>query len=132
MAEEKKEQQRTELQSVRDLLRDWRRWKRGWWPHLGLPGAVPYFNQMRPTFDGYTEGDDYDRLIDAATMLAVDQAVEKDLTPSQRMAVKVIYLNEIGPAVWRSNRLPVSQVRRLCEEAELLLVVSLRRRDVRL
>lgn len=130
--EEKEQKQRSALDSVRELLRDWRRWKRGWWPNLGFAGAVPYIDQMRPMFDSYTEGEDYDRLIDASTMLAVDQAVEKDLTPSQRAAVMVIYLNEIGPAVWRSNRVPLSQVWRLCEEAERVLVVALRRRDVRL
>lgn len=126
------QEQRSELQSVRELLRDWCRWKRGWWPHLGYPGAVAYIDQMRSTFDSYTEGEDYDRIIDAATMNAVDRAIEKDLTPAHRAAVMVVYLNELGPAVWRSNRVPLTQVHRLCDEAERALVVALRRREVRL
>ena len=126
------QEKRSELQSVQKLLRDWRYWKRGWKPDLGYPHAVPYIHQMRPIFDSYTEGEDYDRIIDTAEMRAVDAAVEKDLTPPQRAAVLLVYLNEIGPAVFRSNRMPMDQAKRLCYEAELALIPALRRRDVRL
>ena len=121
-----------ELRAVRQLLRDWVRWKRRWRPKLGYPGAVPYLDNILPTIDSYSEGEDYDEQIDAATMREVDQAIERDLTKPQRIAVYMTYLNETGQAVWRSNRVPREQVRRLRDEAELALIQALRRRDVRL
>ena len=99
---------------------------------MGYPKAVPYIHQMRPTFDSYTEGEDYDRIIDAAEMRAVDAAVEKDLSPQQRAAVNLVYLNEIGPAVWRSNRITKAQTRAFCDQAEAVLPKALKRRNVRL
>ena len=127
-----REEKRSELQSVRDLLKQWRRWKRRWWPHLGYPSSVPYIDEMRPIYDSYTEGEDYDEIINAEVMRQMDQAIEKDLTPNERIAISIVYLNEIGPAVWRSNRVPKAQAYRLCREAEVALIPALRRRNVQL
>lgn len=120
------------LRSVQDLLRQWARWDRRWKPKHGYPSAVPYLDNIRPTVDSYSEGEDYDEEIDAAAMKSIDQALEHDLTRHQAIAIRMTYLNEVGPAVWRSNRVPRAQVRRLCEEAELALIPALRRRHVRL
>ena len=116
------------MKQVQDLLREWRRWKRSWWPENGYPKAVPYVDSMhgsRP-MDGYDDPEGDDARIHAAQMRTVDKLVD-GLTPAHKAAIGVVYMNEIGPAVWRSNRLPHSQVKRIAAEAERLLVHGFRR-----
>lgn len=134
LAMQKTNNDRNELQSVRQLLRDWVRWKRNWFPDLGAPHAVAWLDEVLPSrpMDGYDDPDGDDSRIHAWTMKHVDDAVEKELTQAQRVAVKMIYLRETGPAVWRSNRIPIEQCKNLCLEAEVTLIKALRRRDVRL
>lgn len=126
--------ERSELQSVRELLRDWFRWKKGWMPDLGAPHAVPYIDGMKGSrpMDGYDDPEGDDARIHAWTMRHVDQAIERELTRPQAMAIRMTYLREAGPAVWRNNRVPHEQVKQLCIEAELALIPLLKRRDVRL
>ena len=126
------QEKKSEIQSVRELLRDWARWTRRWRPSLNSLSSVPYLDNMLPTIDSYAEGEDYDEEINAVVMLAVDHAVERDLTRPQSIAIRMTYMNEIGPAVWRSNRIPVEQVKVLCQEAEFALIPALLRRNVRL
>jgi len=122
--------ERSALRSVQDILRDWTRWRSRWRPKLGYPRGVCWIDEIRGAIDSYAEAEDYDQRIDAHVMRAVDRAVEDDLTREQRCALHVVYLNEIGPAAWRSNRVPLEEVRRLCNEAETRLIPALRRRNV--
>ncbi len=121
-----------QLRAVRQLLYQWSRWDRRWSVKLGYPSAVPYVDGIKGTINSYMEGEDYDQVIDTATMRSVDKAIQDDLTRAQSIAVRITYLNEIGPAVYRSNRIPREQVKRLCEEAELALIPAFRRRNVKL
>jgi len=118
------------LRVVQELLRDWARWKRRWRPKLGYPNAVPYLDSVRGTVDGYAEDEDYDQRVDAIAMRHLDHAIEHDLTSAQRIAVSVAYLNEVGPAVWRSGRISKEQAAALRADAETILVASLRKRCV--
>jgi hypothetical protein len=120
------------LDSVRYYLRQWVSWRRGWFPHLGAPSSVPYIDAMvgsRP-MDGYDDPDGDDARIHAETMRQVDQAIERDLTADHKHAIIVVYMREAGPAVWRSNRKPMSEIRSLCWQAEQALIPLLRRRDL--
>ena len=131
MAIKEKSEAGNEMKQVQYLLREWRRWKASWWPQNGFPSAVPYVDSMhgsRP-MDGYDDPDGDDLRIKAAEMRAVDKLVD-GLSSPHKAAIGVVYLNEIGPAVWRSAKKPMAEIRALCEEAERLLVPALRKRDV--
>lgn len=126
------EEGRNPIGRIRALLREWVDYRRAWAPHIGLPGAVAWLNQVRGGVDGWTEGEDYDRRILANDMRQIDQAINNDLSAEHRHAIFVVYLNELGPAVWRSGRKPMVEIRALCDQAEAKLVGILRRRDVAL
>jgi hypothetical protein len=130
MQKNKNNAERNDIEAVRYLLRQWVRWKRRWRPALGYPRGVPYLDGILGAIDSYTEGEDYDDRIEATTVRAIDQAVENDLTAMQRLALMLRYMNELGPSVWRSNRVPHEQARRIADEAEIALIPALRRRDV--
>jgi len=114
---------------LRALLLAWVAYRRSWSPHIGYLSAVPWLDQILGSIDSYCEDDDYDRRIRATEMRQVDEAV-RSLSPDHQNAIYVVYLNEAGPAVWRSARKPMKEIRALCEDAERLLVPALRRRDV--
>jgi hypothetical protein len=114
---------------LRALLLSWVVYRRSWNPHIGYRSAVPWIDQVDGAVGCWTSGDDYDAKIKAAEMRQVDEAV-RALAPNHQNAIFVVYLNEAGPAVWRSARKPMAEIRALCEEAERLLVPALRRRDV--
>ena len=107
----------------------WARWVGAWRPNIGQMTAVPWLDSIRGSVDSYTDAEDYDERINAAVVRRVDESV-RGLPAPQRHAIRIKYLNEIGPAVWRSNRIPEAQVRRLAAEAELALVEALRLKDV--
>jgi hypothetical protein len=117
------------LAIVRGLLRDWVRYRRGWRPDNGYPHAVAWIDQVKGHFDSWTEDEDYDIRIRQAQMRHVDEAVA-GLPSECRHAIAVVYLNEAGPAVWRSARKPMGEIRELCSRAEAMLIPLLRRRDV--
>lgn len=114
---------------VRSLILDWVRYRRGWRPDNGYPRAVPWLDQIKGHVDGWTDADDYDARIHAAHMRHVDEAI-KSLPADCQHAINVVYLREIGPAVWRSARKPMKEIVDICEQAENLLIPILRRRDV--
>lgn len=118
------------LPRVRTLLREWVMYRRRWKPNVGLPGRVAWLDQIKGGVDQWTEGEDYDAKIYATDMRHVDQAVNNDLSRDHRHAIFVVYLNELGPAVWRSSRKPMKEIRMLCDQAEVQLVGILRRRDI--
>ena len=123
------EPERTYEASVRALLKEWASYRRGWSPHIGYRGAVSWLDQIKGCVDSYAEAEDYDRRILAAEMRHVDEAV-RALSANHQHAIGVVYLNEAGPAVWRSAKKPMTEIRALCDEAERLLVPALRKRDV--
>jgi hypothetical protein len=84
---------------------------------------------IRGAVDGWAEAEDYDERIYACQMRHIDQAV-RSLSSDHQHAINVEYLNELGPAVWRSARKTKEEVRMLCVAAEHALVPLLRRRDV--
>lgn len=120
-----------ELRALHQLLLQWVRWRRRWRPHLGYPRAVPYLDGMKPGVSFNTEAEDYDEAISRHEMKAIDKAMAQ-LEPKHRHALQVVYLREEIAAVFRSARMPMTQVRALCSEAEILLIPLLRRQDVRL
>ncbi len=115
---------------VYELLRMWVLYRRRWRPDNGLPSAVAWIDRIDGPVDAWTDGDDYDAKIYAATMRHVDEAIKLELSTAMQHAIYVVYLNEAGPAVWRSAKKPMVEIRRLCDEAERALVPILRRRDV--
>jgi len=117
------------LRQVRALLTAWVAYRKRWRPDNGLPSAVCWIDEVKGSFDGWTEGDDYDSRIYATEMRHVDQAI-RDLPSEYQHAIAVCYLNEIGPRVWRSARKTAIEIRQLCNAAELRLIPALRRRDV--
>jgi len=118
-----------QLGAVQSLLRDWVRYRRAWRPDNGYPRAVAWIDHVKGHIDGWTTGEDYDDKIHTVTMRHVDEAV-KSLPSDCQHALNVIYLREIGPAVWRSGRKPMAEIRRICDQAESMLIPMLRRRDV--
>lgn len=122
---------RPAVETVRYLLREWTHYRRRWRPHIGLPGAVAWLDEIRGGVDGWTEGEDYDIKIRANEMRQVDEGV-RELACDHQHAIAVVYLNESGPAVWRSARKPMNEIRNLCVEAEFRLVQILRRRHLAL
>jgi len=115
------------LEDVRYYLRCWRRWLRSYSAPLGYPSTVPWVRVMPPTPPW--DSSDMDIEVDGRIMQAVEAAVES-LHPRKRAAVRLYYLNEVLPAVFRSARFTDSEVRRLTAEAEVELVGKLRARSV--
>lgn len=107
----------------------WVAYKRRWRPDNGLPSAVSWIDHVRGTFDSYAEAEDYDSRIYATEMRHLDEAI-RCLTTTFQHALFVVYLNEAGPAVWRSGRKPMSEIKQLCDCAEQHLVPLLRARNV--
>lgn len=124
-----REEVRDAAAMVRVLLKEWVAYRKGWSPHIGYPGAVPWIERFDAGVDGWTDGDAYDSKIRAIQMRHVDEAI-RDLAADYQHAIFVVYLNEIGPAVWRSSRKPMAEIRALCADAERRLVTALRSRDV--
>lgn len=115
------------LDHVRYLLKMWRRWIGGWKAPLGYPSKVPWIRVMPPT--PAWDGSDMDEEVAGWIMRAVDASVES-LHPRQRAAVRLIYLNEVLPAVFRSVRMTQQEAKRLTVEAEYELIHKLKARDV--
>lgn len=115
------------LQDLRYYLRAWRRWVRAWRAPLGYPSAVPFVMEMMPGVSAYDEIEEDD--ITAIVMRSIDAEVES-LESDKRAAVRMVYLNEVMPAVWRSARWPQEKVYRLCDQAELEMIPRLRLRGV--
>lgn len=115
------------LGDVRFYLRSWRRWIRSWRAPLGYPSQVVWVRVMPPT--PAWEASDMDEEVEGWIMRAVDASVE-DLEPVKRASVRLVYLNEILPAVFRSNRISESEARRLTYDAEVELIPKLRLRGV--
>lgn len=115
------------LDDVRFYLRAWRRWVRQWRAPLGYPTAVPFVHQMLPSVS--SGWDDHDQEVETHILRAVDAEVES-LPGLKRAAVRLVYLNECLPAVFRSGRMTTAESRRLTNEAEVEMIPRLRVRGV--
>ena len=70
-----------------------------------------------------------DEEVEGWIMRAVDASVE-DVEPRKRASVRLTYLNEVLPAVFRSLRISDQEARRLTAQAEVELIPRLRIRGV--
>lgn len=84
---------------------------------------------MVPHISGWSHPEDIDEQVDNHVMHALDREIE-NLPADKRAAVKLVYLNEILPAVFRSLRWQRETVNRLCSEAEVEMIPRLRVRGV--
>lgn len=109
--------QDTGLNDLRYYLRAWSRWVRAWRAPLGLPSCVSMVGQMLPSVSGWSHDEDIDDSINAHVLREIDREIER-LPALERAAVKLFYLNEVLPAVFRSNRMTMVQMRELCIRAE--------------
>ncbi len=117
------------VDDLRHYLRAWSRWVRAWRAPLGIPSTVAIVSRMIPTVDSWSSHEDTDETIEAHILREVDREIER-LPPNQRAAVRLTYLNETLPAVFRSARMSQEEVRRLCNLAEAEMVPRLRIRGV--
>ena len=129
---------KTEDLAQRDVqyyLRAWRRWVRSWTPALGYPHEAPFVKHMVPVVswdsseDQLAQADEADQQVAEFVLRAVDTEVEA-LATLKRAAVRLIYLNETAPAVFRSGRMSLERAAYLCEVAELEMIPGLRLRGV--
>ena len=119
----------TSMDDLRYYLRAWSRWVRAWRAPLGIPSCVSMVEQMLPTIDGWSDHEDINESIEGHVMRAIDSEVEK-LPILHKAALRLTYLNETLPAVFRSNRLSREDAKRLCQIAEQDLIPKLRLRGV--
>ena len=117
----------TALDDLRYYLRAWRSWVRAWRAPLGYPSAVPWLRVIPPT--PAWSCDDSDPDVDAFILRAINAEVES-LPPTKRAAVRLTYLNETLPSVFRGARFDQVEARRLCAEAEVEMIPRLRVRGV--
>ena len=68
-------------------------------------------------------------MIQSATMRSLSACI-RQLNGHQINSINVIYLRELGPAVWRSGRISRSQIKRICDEAEIALISLMKKADV--
>ena len=115
------------LEDLRYYMRAWRRWVRSWSAPLGYPSQAPFVRAMKPTVAW--DGSDAEQEVDQWILRAVDTEIE-GLPVKQRASVRLVYLNEIMPAVFRSLRITEGEARRLTAEAEVEMIPRLRIRGV--
>lgn len=115
------------LQKLCGHLRDWARWVRGWRPPLGFPTHVPYLHEMRPTVAPDSEDVTGP---DPWVMQKVDECVCALKPPILSHAIRIRYLNEIGPAVFRSGRAGKDDIKQLANAAEIKLIPMVEEKGV--
>lgn len=115
------------LEHLRYLMRCWRRWIKSWRAPLGYPSQVTWARIMPPT--PAWDSSDMDEEVDEFVLRAIDAEVES-LPALARAAVRLVYLNEVLPDVFRSKRLSDQEARRLTNQAEIEMVPRLRARGV--
>lgn len=115
------------LEDLRYYLRAWRRWVRSWSAPLGYPSQCTFVRAMKPTVAW--DGSDQEIEVDQWILRAVDAEIE-GLQPRKRASIRLVYLNEVLPAVFRSIRITDGEARRLTTEAECEMIPKLRVRGV--
>lgn len=84
---------------------------------------------MKPTVSGWSHIEDIDESLDTWIMKKLDAEIQ-NLSAEQRAALRLSYLNEILPAVFRSARWDRRTFNKLVAEAELELIPRLRAKGV--
>ena len=129
---------KTEDLAQRDVqyyLRAWRIWTRNWRPQLWWPNQVPLVKIMVPIVswdsaeDQNAQADAADEQISEYILEAVNCEVEA-LEVMKCAAVHLVYLNETGPAVYRSGRMSLEKAAQLCDEAEREMIPRLRTKGI--
>ena len=124
------------IETLQHYLRAWARRCRAWRPsELGYKNKTSIVNLMVPavawssTEDEQAEMDESEDQISSHVMTSLDAEVES-LPTMLRAALKLHYLNEMGPDVWRHNRMSKSEVLHLSARAESAMIPGLLRRGV--
>lgn len=115
------------LEHLRYYMKAWRRWIRKWAAPLGYPSQCTFVRHMKPTVAW--DGSDQDEEVDDFILRAIDAQVES-LEARPRAAVRLVYLNEVLPAVFSSNRMSMEEAVRLTNLAEVEMIPLLRVRGV--
>lgn len=115
------------VDDLQHYLRAWSRWTRAWRAPLGYPTQAPFVRAMPATPAWGTE--DSDPEVDGEIMRHINSVVE-GLSNVKNAAVRLIYLRETMAAVFQSTRMPIWQVKTICQEAEVEMVPKLRARGV--
>jgi hypothetical protein len=100
---------------------------RSWQAPLGYPSQCTFVRHMKPTVAW--DGSDSEIEVDQWILRALDAEIE-DLDARKRASIRLVYLNEIAPAVFRSLRVTEQEARRLTSEAEIEMIPKLRVRGV--
>lgn len=108
----------------------------GWRPKLGYPPECIFVKLMKPVVamgnsdDGYADAfwegmDD----VEEHTLRVLDACIQS-LPKLQEVALRMIYLREIGPEVLKSGRMSLEDAGRLCDAAENALIPMLRAKGI--
>jgi hypothetical protein len=111
------------LADLQYYLRAWRRWVRSWSAPLGYPSQCTFVRHMKPTVAW--DGSDHEIEVDQWILRAIDAEIE-GLDGRKRAAIRLVYLNEVMPAVFRSLRITEVEAKRLTNEAEVEMIPRLR------
>lgn len=120
------------LSDLRYYLKAWRGWVRSWREKLGYPSEAPFVRLCRPVVEWGGEDSGYHERseeVDEWIIKAIDTEVE-NLPVLKRAAVRLIYLREVGPAMFRSGRMSIEEASRLCDLAERDMVPKLRDKGI--
>lgn len=102
---------------------------------MGYPHEAPFVKQMVPvvawdsSVDQRAEADQAEAQVEDFILRAVDTEVE-GLPTMKRAAVRLIYLREMAPAVFRSGRMTLEEAAMLCNAAEIEMIPRLRVKGV--
>jgi hypothetical protein len=117
-----------DIQTLRYYLRLWVRHERGWRADLGHRHAVNWVGHVMGGVAYADEGDEAEEMYgpaDRKILTGIITAVE-DLPARERAALRLIYLREVGPAVYRNGRLDMKEAGQLCEIAERKILLRVR------
>lgn len=123
------------LADLQHYLRAWAWKSRQWRAKLGYPPQSPFVRVMRPVVawssseDELAESDEAFDKVAGFVFDAIDAEVDR-LPAMKRAALKLVYLREVDYAVYRHNRMTMTEAYRHTRDAEVELVPKLRARGV--
>jgi hypothetical protein len=122
----------SELERLRDYLRDFATCHLNWSQERGYPRSVPYLAQMRP---GVADSSELREGPDPFVMGVIDSCIQdlRKRIPEALPVLLVRYLNKDGPSVYRHGRLQnltPEETDAIADRAELELVPMVKRKGV--